>query len=183
MTKSLVENLWIILTVLIPSIIFYTIFRVLTLVLEINIPLLKYIETSDTLFIGIIITLGFIIQLFGIATESLIFKIGYCVYKKPEYKKAFKDKYKIIATMDSDKGCNIERIVAQLFMSHNIAVGMLINFSWTCIYILLVQRFDSIAIVVVVVLAIITMVSMYVPINRFNQTCEVLHSYSSKHYI
>ncbi|MDA0525160.1 hypothetical protein [Methanococcoides alaskense] len=79
MAKSLVENLWITLTVLIPGIIFYTIFRVLTLVLEINIPFLTYVDTSDTLFIGVIISLGFIIQLFGIAIESLAIKTD--IYK------------------------------------------------------------------------------------------------------
>lgn len=76
--KSLFDNLWIILTVAIPGIVFYTIFRLLTSILEINIPfltnILTNIDTSETLFIGVIITLGFVVQFFGIAAEEVAFK-------------------------------------------------------------------------------------------------------------
>lgn len=180
--RTFFESVWIILTVGIPGIIFYTIFRLLTSILEINIPFLTYIDASETLFLSVIITLGFMLQFFGIAAESLAFKIGPYKHKNSKYQNAFDQRYEIISTMDPEKDSHIERILGQFFMSHNIAIGFLINLGWTLIYLFkIVNRFDFTAIAIVLILFIITIFSLYVPYNRFKQSCKALYAYSSKH--
>ena len=179
--KSQIESLWIILTVLIPGLVFYTTFRILTGILEINMSSLTTIDESNTLFFGIIITLGFMIQFIGISTESLAFKIGPYKCKKPKYQIAFEKRYEIISMMDPEKNHHVERIVGQFFMSHNIAIGVLINLAWTAVYLLIsVKRFDSTAIIILSVLSIMSIFSLYVPYNRFKQSCKSLYPHLSK---
>ncbi len=181
MVKSLIESLWVILTVIIPGLVFYTMFRILTSILEISLPFLANIEGSETLFFGVIITLGFVIQFFGIVAESLAFKIGPYKHANSEYQKAFDNRYEIISMMDPEKDYHVERILGQFFMSHNIAIGILINFGWTVTYLFVIgKRFDSTAIAISSILSVITIFSLYVPCNRFGQSCKALHTHLSK---
>lgn len=166
---------------MVPGIVFYGVFRVLLYSLDINISFLEDIDKSETLSISILFAIMFTLQLFGIAIESLAFRFGPYKHKNREYQKAFNKRYEIIATMDPQKDYHVERILGQFFMSHNIAVGMTINLTWVVTYLfLIVKRFDVIAITILSILLVITLFSLYVPCNRFNQSCKALHAHIHK---
>ncbi len=177
-----IQSLWIILTVMVPGLVFYGTFRILAGVLGISLPFLTGLDKAgDAVSISILFAVMFTLQFFGIATESLAFKYGPYKHKKPEYQKAFRKRYQIIATMDPAKDYHVERIVAQFFMSHNIAVGMIINFTWTATYLFIVaKRCDRAAVITALALLIVTLFSAYVPYNRFKQSCEALYAHLHK---
>jgi hypothetical protein len=149
--------------------------------LGISAPFLAGVDASESLSFGIITTIGFILQFFGIAAESVCFKFGPYKHANPEYQKAFDKKYELISLMNPEKDYHVERILGQFFMSHNIAIGMLINLVWTVTYLFgIANRFDSTAVVTTSILFVITIFSLYVPCNRFGQACKVLHTHLFK---
>lgn len=176
-----IQSLWIILTVMIPGLVFFGTSGILITLLGINISYLSNITSSETLSISVLFAIMFTLQLFGIATESLAFRFGPYRHKDPEYQKAFDMRYEIIATMDPERDYHVERILGQFFMSHNIAVGMVINSIWTVIYsFVIVKRFDLPVIVTASMLLAITSLSLYVSHNRFFQSCKALHTHIHK---
>jgi len=176
-----IQSLWIILTVMVPGIVFYGTFRILLAVLGISFPFVAAIDASEYLSISVIFAIMFTLQIFGIVIETIAFKIGPYKHKDPKYQEAFEKRYEIIATMDPDKDYHIERIVSQFFMSHNIAVGMVINLLWVIIYeFFILNRFDSSTLIVVFIFSIITLCSLYIPYNRFEQSCKALHAHIDK---
>jgi len=176
-----IQSLWIILTVMVPGIVFYGTFRIITGVLAINMQFLETIDESQTLSISVLFAIMFTLQMFGIVIETLAFKFGPYRHKNKEYQKAFNKRYEIIATMDPQKDYHVERILGQFFMSHNIAVGMIINLIWTLIYLFIIdRRFDLLGIATALMLFIITICALYVPYNRFNQSCKALHAHIHK---
>lgn len=156
------------------------------------------IDESETLFIGVIITLGFVIQFFGITAEEYAFRHN--IYKctdgdcyddccddcdvnckaahKAAYKAAFKKRDEIIAKLPPGNDYHIERILAQFFMSHNIAIVMLIMSLFSFFYMLYAKRFDSTILAVVLGLFFITPFSFYVPYTRYKYSCKVLYAIS-----
>jgi hypothetical protein len=180
--KPGIQSLWIILTVMVPGLVFYGTFRILIALLGIEISFLEYLDKAgEALSVSVLFSIMFTIQLFGIVTESISFKFGPYKHKNPKYQLAFEKRYEIIATMDPEKDYHIERILGQFFMSHNIAVGMLINFVWTVIYLFVIKwRFDFPAIATESIFLIVTIFSLYVPFNRFNQSCKALHAHIHK---
>lgn len=173
-----IQSLWIILTVTVPGIVSYGVFRVLVAVLGIDIPFLAILDSTESLFICVLFAIMFTLQIFGIVVESIAFRIGPYKHKNPQYQKAFNKRYEIIATMDPEKDCHIERIVAQFFMSHNIAVGMVINLCWViCYEVFVLEQFDFAAVLIIQLLLGVTLASIYIPINRFLQSCKVLHAH------
>jgi hypothetical protein len=174
--------------------------------LEINIPFIANIDESETLFIGVIITLGFVIQFFGITAEEYAFRHN--IYKctdgdcyddccddcdanckaahKAAYKTAFKKRDEIIAKLPPGNDYHVERILAQFFMSHNIAIVMFIMFLFTLFYtaymlllsLLYTKRFDSTILAVLLGLLFITPFSFYVPYTRYKYSCKVLYAIS-----
>ncbi len=177
-----IQSLWIILTVIVPGLVFYGTFRILTGVLGVNLPFLAKIDQAgDAVSISILFAVMFTLQFFGITAESLAFKYGPYKHKNGKYQNAFNKRYEIIATMDPEKDYHVERILGQFFMSHNIAVGMIINLLWTVIYLfIIVKRFDSTAVVTALILLIITVLSVYIPYNRFYQSCKALYAHLHK---
>ena len=185
--KPSIESLWIILTVILPGIVFYGTFRVLVAVLGISIPFLVTLDEVETLFITVLFAIMFIVQLFGIVLEDVALRFGPYRHTKDlkrnegvslkDLQKAFDNKYQIIALMDPDKDIHVERCLAQFFMSHNIAVGMGINLLWVSVYEFLVLcRFDIITVTTFVVLLVITLAAMYVPYTRFHNSSKMLNA-------
>jgi len=173
-----IQSLWIMLTVMVPGIVFYGVFRVLVTVLEIDIPFLVVLDSTESLLICVLFAIIFVLQIFGIVVESVAFRIGPYKHKNPQFQKAFERRYEIIATMDPEKDCHIERIIGQFFMSHNIAVGMVINLCWVIYYeFFILEQFDSATILTVQLLIGVTAASIYIPLNRFLQSCKALHAH------
>ena len=185
--KPAIESLWIILTVMIPGIVFYGTFRVLVAVLEINIPFLATLDEVETLFIAVLFAIMFILQFFGIVLEDIAFKIGPYKHTKAlkrnswqspkDLQDAFDNKYRIIALIDPDENVHVERCLAQFFMSHNIAVGMGINLLWVIIYEFFVLcRFDTITVPTFVILLATTLAACWVPYTRFHNSSKMLYT-------
>ncbi len=179
--------MWIILTVIIPGLVFYGTFRVLVFILDINIVFLTTLDTVESLLIAVLFALMFIIQMFGIIIEDIAFRFWPYKHTKnimrnkgvdfEDLQKAFDNKYQIIALMDPEKNIHIERCLAQFFMSHNIAVGMGINLLWITVYEFAVLfRFDTITILTFVILFIITLASIWVPYTRFHHSSRMLNA-------
>lgn len=178
--------MWIILTVIIPGLVFYGTFRVLVFVLGIDIPFLIKLDSTESLLIAVLFAIMFIIQMFGIILEDIAFRFWPYKHTKNiarnkglkynELQEAFDNKYQIIALMDPNKNVHVERCLAQFFMSHNIAVGMGINLLWITIYEFIVLfRFDTITILTFVVLFVITLASIWVPYTRFHNSSKMLY--------
>jgi len=179
--KPAIQSLWIILTVMVPGIVSYGTFRILVAVLGIQIPFLDAVDKSEGLSISVVMAIMFTLQFFGITIETIAFKIGPYRHDNAEYQKAFDKRYEIIATMDPEKDYHVERILGQFYMSHNIAVGMVLNFLWVLSYeYLLLRRLDTVSLVTGDILAVITILALYVPYNRFSQSCEALHAHLGK---
>jgi hypothetical protein len=179
--KPAIQSLWIILTVMVPGIVSYGTFRILVAVLGIQIPFLDAVDKSEGLSISVVMAIMFTLQFFGITIETIAFKIGPYRHDNAEYQKAFAKRYEIIATMDPEKDYHVERILGQFYMSHNIAVGMVLNFLWVLSYeYLLLRRFDTVSLVTGDILAVITILVLYVPYNRFSQSCQALHAHLGK---
>jgi len=185
--KPAIESLWIILTVMIPGIVFYGTFRMLIAVLEINIPFLATLDEVETLFIAVLFAIMFIVQIFGIVLEDVAFRIGPYKHTKAskrnggpspeELQRAFDNKYRIIALMDPDRDVHIERNLAQFFMSHNISVGMGMNLLWVVIYeFFILFRFDAITVPTFVLLLATTLAAVYVTYTRFHNSSKMLHT-------
>jgi hypothetical protein len=194
-----IQSLWIILTVMVPGLVFYGTFWLISFYLKLS-EALSFIDKSETTSLAVLFALMFTLQLFGIATESFFFKFGPYKHKNREYQSAFDRRYEIISSMDPEKDYHVERILSQFFMSHNIAVGMTIN-------LLLVMAFlfggpeDSInqdiintsnipnyslddeasrGNIIFIIILIITMLSWFVSYNRFHQSCNVLYNYTQR---
>ena len=112
------ESLWIILTVMVPGLVFYGCLRFLISYLEVThliigpLSPLATIPQSDTLYLCILFAIMFLLQLFGIATESFFFSEGPYRHKDKLYQDAFDKRYIIISKMDPDKDYHVERILA-----------------------------------------------------------------------
>ena len=176
-----IQSLWIILTVMVPGLVFYGVFWILAKYLNIMPSIIGELQTSETLYLCLLFAVMFILQLFGIATESLFFEYGPYRHKNEAYQNAFDNKYLIISKMDPEKDYHIERIICQFFMSHNIAVGLTLNLVWMSIYFFyLKNNLQPNYKILFVGLLLITMLSWYVSYRRFILSCEVLHSHQFK---
>lgn len=174
--KAIIESLWIILTVLIPAIVFYGTLRILLAVLGIDHPFLGRIDESETLITSILFVTGFTIQFFGIVAEDVAFKFGPYKHKDPKYQEAFDKRYEIIATMDPEENYHVERILGMFYMSHNIAIGMFFNSLWAVFYAIAIRP-ETVPFVAASAIVIVTLVSIYIPINRFGISCKILYAY------
>jgi hypothetical protein len=173
-----IQSIWIILTVIIPGLVFYGTLRVLMAIFGISFPFLATIDSSELLTLCILFAIMLTLQVFGITIETIAYEIGPYKHKNPEYQAAFEKKYEIIATIDPEKRSETVRILSQFFMSHNIAIGMTINLSWVIIYeFLVLHRFDPLTILVTALLLVITIYAIYIPYNRFNQACKALNAH------
>lgn len=135
--KSLLDNVWIILTVAIPGLVFYTTFEIWTNILGLNIDFFSDINESATIFVAFVIALGFIIQLVGIVIEDIAFKHGFYLSKKVNHENIFENKEIIISDNCSGNTYYVERILAQFFMSNNIATSFVLNSLGMVIYVFL----------------------------------------------
>ena len=91
-----IQSLWIVLTVMVPGIVFYGVFRVLVAVLEIDIPFLAVLDSTESLLICVLFAIMFVLQISGIVVESIAFRIGPYKHKNPQFQKAFERRYEII---------------------------------------------------------------------------------------
>ena len=87
-------------------------------------------------------------------------------------------KYDVIATMTEGNETKVEYILAQFFMSHNVAITMVIHTIWTLVYLV---RTGAAAtpghrLAFLIVLAL-TVLSCYIPLNRFNMSSNVLYEF------
>ncbi len=170
------------------------------------------LQQEEILTIGIMIASGIVIQLVGIVMEDIAFRIGpykhYNRDKAKEFKKedflkieesaknsnekkklglqyVWEKKYEILATWTDRNQSQIEYRLAQFFMSHNIAVGMVIHLIWVIAFSLWIgitmpeEVFENFEITIIV-LSIITVLSIYIPINRFHNSSRSLYAFYRK---
>ena len=176
-----IQSLWIILTVMIPGVVSYGIFRIIISILKIYLPIISNLEQSETTSICVILAIMFLLQLVGITTETIAYRFGPYKHKNKELQKAFDKRYEIISKLDPKKDYHVERILGQFFMSHNISIGMIINLIWVIIYeFIIVKANDLVTFMIIICLFIITILSIYVAINRFNQASKVLLTHIHK---
>ena len=173
------------------------------------------LQQEEILTIGIMIASGIVIQLVGIVMEDIAYRIGpykhYNRDKAKEFKKedfldieecaknndekkklglqyVWEKKYEILATWTDRDQSQIEYRLAQFFMSHNIAIGMVIHLIWVIVFPLWIgstmpeKIFENFGITVVV-LSIITALSIYIPINRFRNSSRSLYAFYRKKLI
>lgn len=176
-----IQSLWIILTVMVPGLVFSGVFWVLAKYLDIMSLIIGEFQESETLYLCLLFAVMFILQLFGIATESLFFEYGPYRHKNEAYQNAFNNRYLIISKMDPEKDYHVERIICQFFMSHNIAVGLTLNLVWISLYIFYFKNNPQFNHMILFLgLLLITVLSWYVSHRRFILSCEVLHSHQFK---
>lgn len=195
-----IQSLWIILTVMVPGLVFYGTFWLICSYLNV-LPVLLFLNQSETTSLAVLFAIMFTLQLFGIATESIFFKYGPYRHRNAEYQNVFDKRYEIISTMDPEKDYHVERILSQFFMSHNIAVGMTINLFLLATFLFSGTR-DTLnqgianmsnltnlignsliherGNLVFIIILIITLLAWFVSYNRFFQSCNVLHAHMQK---
>ena len=95
-----IQSLWIILTVMVPGLVSYGVFWVLAKYLDIKSLIIGESLESETLYLCLLFAVMFILQLFGIATESLFFEYGPYRHENEAYQNAFNNRYIIISKLE-----------------------------------------------------------------------------------
>ena len=195
------NSLWFIMTVVIPGMVFYGSLRVLMGLFGMGATFLAAFDNAEILTISMILACGILLQVVGIIVECVAFRFGpyrhsraeetvkWATMELSEKRKnesigkqyVWDRKYDVIATMTEGNETKVEYILAQFFMSHNVAITMIIHTIWTLIYILRLGTATTpghqLAFLIVL---IITIFSSYIPLNRFNMSSKVLYEFYLK---
>ncbi len=182
-------TLWYTLTVIIPGLVLYGSFRVLVGLFEIQLPWLETIDGSVILTVSVVIAIGMLVQVLGIALEDVLFKRGpykhkkgFCArcnnHKGSELQDAFNRRYEILALFP-EKASRVEYILGQFFMSHNIAIGMTIIISWLAFK--LWGRYSAeFNVLLLIVMVIALGLLWYIPYNRFHMSSDALFVFEKR---
>lgn len=195
------NSLWFIMTVIIPGMAFYGTLRVLLGLFDFTATFLDAFDKSETLTISLVIACGILLQVLGIIVECITFKFGPYRHAKaglteewenmePSQKKENENvgkqyvwdrRYYVISMMNEGNDSEVERILAQFFMSHNISIAMVIHSIWV---IVCVVRLGGVITfghqITSVIVIILTLLSFYIPYNRFKQSSDVLFEFYLK---
>lgn len=193
--------LWFALTVLVPGTVIFAVYRVLVAALGFAPPWISMLDGSEVLTASVIVGIGLFVQVFGIIIEDVFFGVkprnvrglrlllkrfvdripkvyrhprGDCDRCKASGKRldgAF-DGYESTFANHPDDAARVEAIVAQFFMSHNIAVGLVFVSIWATYWFTHLPGTTTFAIAAVSIA--LTISAWYVAYNRYHRSSQAL---------
>jgi len=195
------NSLWFIMTVIIPGMVSYGTLRVLLGVFGISAKFLETFDNTETLTICLILACGILLQVVGIIVECITFRFGPYRHAKAKQAEEWGDmesslreenvnvgkqyvwdrRYQVISLMNEEDDSEVDRILAQFFMSHNITIAMVIHSVWIFFY--AVSQGSAFTLGYQITLAIVvtlTLLSFFIPHNRFKQSSDVLFEFYLK---
>lgn len=136
MLETLAKNLWLLITVGIPGMFTYGVWRVLLLLEPSNcldMTALNQIDSSAIASASIVIAIGLLQQAIAITMESLLTLLAKIRQKKwPNIYSLFCERFELAAAGKLDE--NATRIIGNFFQSMNISVGLFLVFLYFVAY-------------------------------------------------
>ena len=170
-----IQSLWLMLTAVVPGIVFYGTLRIFIAIFKIDITFLIQVDQSATLSFSILTAIIFLHQVVAIVLELLLMKIGFYKHSIYRLQEVFVKRYEIISSLTREQSFHVERIFSQYLLSHNIAVALVLNTLSTGLFIAFnLSYVELFNIFPIAGLIILTTMSLYVSHARFDIACRAL---------
>lgn len=129
------ENLWLTLTVILPGMVTYGTFRLVSLLIDYQGIDFTAIDDSLVLSLCVLFAIALIQQAIGIFTEALICAVLHPLYKYKRWcsnlHKLFIGRFSSIGRGEFKEKENLLRTIGQFFLSLNLAVGLVLVLVFT----------------------------------------------------